>query len=428
MGDQIVAARVRRDERPQFGILDRHLFKARAVCKERFQIHRIEIAVLQLHQFPCDDGHAVFPQRLHQTEEAEFRRVRNKGEYRVFDILVNRLQNIRGEMFPEPFTFLIDIRIRSPGEVDAFEGAAFGFGQRRRIRLHGDLSAALDDDGIARRQFMNPGFVLNVEGCLNDRTFGGDDRHFIIGVIECRPDSSRIAQHECVSVTDQSCNHESSVPVTACVAKNLHHIQMFGDECLRFASVHAFPIALLFHPQRGAVEEMTDFLQNRDGVRPVFGVLSDIDEPLEEFFGVGQIEISRDDQSSCHPVAFTQERMACLDTVSSIRSVSEMSEEEFSGEASVSLDRGCRIGLLDGDIFIARRNIELDIGHSGAVLSAVVLFFHQQTEFVETVEGCSIFFLVEAQGLQKADHCNTAFMFDRIAHFEDLSGKLSLFY
>lgn len=36
MGDQIVAARVRRDERPQFGILDRHLFKARAVCKERF--------------------------------------------------------------------------------------------------------------------------------------------------------------------------------------------------------------------------------------------------------------------------------------------------------------------------------------------------------------------------------------------------------
>ena len=113
---------------------------------------------------------------------------------------------------------------------------------------------------------------------------------------------------------------------------------MFGDECLRFASVHAFPIALLFHPQRGAVEEMTDFLQNRDGVRPVFGVLSDIDEPLEEFFRVGQIEISRDDQSSCHPVAFAEEGVARFDTVSSIGSIAEMSEEEFPGEACVRLE------------------------------------------------------------------------------------------
>ena len=130
-----------------------------------------------------------------------------------------------------------------------------------------------------------------------------------------------------------------------------------------------------------------------------------------------------------------------------------MSEEEFAGEAGVFLepfgvfgagsrllgdlgdlrryivknvfDRRRRVRFLNGNVLVAGGNVEFDIRHSGTVLSAVVLFFHQQTELVETVEGGSVFLFVEAQRLQKTDHCNSAFMLDRIAHGESLSGKFS---
>ena len=59
---------------------------------------------------------------------------------------------------------------------------------------------------------------------------------------------------------------------------------------------------------------------------------------------------------------------------------------------------------------------ELDAANSSTVLPSVMLFFHQQKQLIEAIQWRIIFFLEVGQRLQKADHRDTAFVLQKIAH------------
>lgn len=55
--------------------------------------------------------------------------------------------------------------------------------------------------------------------------------------------------------------------------------------------------------------------------------------------------------------------------------------------------------------------LHLHASQSGAFLSAVMLFLHQQVKLVQAEHPSTILFLIILQGLQQAYHSDTAFMF-----------------
>lgn len=82
-------------------------------------------------------------------------------------------------------------------------------------------------------------------------------------------------------------------------------------------------------------------------------------------------------------------------------------------------DSGKRVGFnraLASHILLSRLHVELDATNPRTVLSAVVLLLHQQEELIKPIQRRIVFFLVVRNGLQEADHGDTAFMLQKVAH------------
>src|SRR5690554_2264479 len=75
-----------------------------------------------------------------------------------------------------------------------------------------------------------------------------------------------------------------------------------------------------------------------------------------------------------------------------------------------------QIGPLPEKILFPRRLVNLQISHSGTILSPIVLLLHQQIQFVESVAPGSIFLLIILQRLQQADQYNAALMLQLLTH------------
>ena len=60
--------------------------------------------------------------------------------------------------------------------------------------------------------------------------------------------------------------------------------------------------------------------------------------------------------------------------------------------------------------------IEADAGDPRSVLTAVVLFFQHQSQFLESVAGGSVFALIVINSVTETEQCYRAFMFDLIRH------------
>jgi hypothetical protein len=65
---------------------------------------------------------------------------------------------------------------------------------------------------------------------------------------------------------------------------------------------------------------------------------------------------------------------------------------------------------------VSRLCVQLDGSQARAVLSAVMLLFHQQVKLIESLEGGTLLLLVVGKRLAQADECQAAFMFYGIAH------------
>ncbi len=72
-------------------------------------------------------------------------------------------------------------------------------------------------------------------------------------------------------------------------------------------------------------------------------------------------------------------------------------------------------------------NIQLNRSDSCAILTQVVLFFHQQVQLVDTPHDGSILLLIIRERLAQADECKSAFMFYFITHALTESAKVRQF-
>ena len=59
--------------------------------------------------------------------------------------------------------------------------------------------------------------------------------------------------------------------------------------------------------------------------------------------------------------------------------------------------------------------INFDVCNSSTILPPIVLFFHQDVHLIYGVHG-AILFDVVGKWLSQADHCNSAFMKNLVAH------------
>ena len=84
---------------------------------------------------------------------------------------------------------------------------------------------------------------------------------------------------------------------------------------------HAAGDALLFHTDCGFVEIMSDLFEHGHRIGTVFRMLTDVDETLKEFIGVGEVEVSGNHESAGHPIAFTEKRVTAFDAVPAVGSV-----------------------------------------------------------------------------------------------------------
>ena len=72
---------------------------------------------------------------------------------------------------------------------------------------------------------------------------------------------------------------------------------------------------------------MTDFFENGNRIRFFFRMLADFKQYIEQLIYIGEVKVSCYDEVSCDPVILTQKRVTAFDTISTKRSVAQMTQE-----------------------------------------------------------------------------------------------------
>ena len=151
---------------------------------------------------------------------------------------------------------------------------------------------------------------------------------------------------------------------------------------------------------------------------------------IEDFIHVRHVEVAAEKEIAGTPVVAAHEGMNIRDAWASCGGVAEMSHIDFAAKgewfgwktlsravgdclSDVGEDAADGVAALSPfaeDVFCAGGGVKLDAAYACAFLSTVVLLLHYEVELVETVEFRTILFPVISQGLQKADHSDSAFM------------------
>jgi hypothetical protein len=74
------------------------------------------------------------------------------------------------------------------------------------------------------------------------------------------------------------------------------------------------------------------------------------------------------------------------------------------------------VAALSADVAGSWLLIQFDGGYTRTVLSAVVLLLHQQIEFVHTIKGRAVFFLVIREWFKETNKGDAALVFYLVAH------------
>ena len=189
------------------------------------------------------------------------------------------------------------------------------------------------------------------------------------------------------------------------------------------------------------IQKVTNFLQDGHGVRLLFGVLANVDQHIEQFVDIGQVEVAGGHKVPCPPIVLAEERVAIFNLILPKSSIAEVAQKQLPREGVVFLKRhgvpqgrrfevlepphdfleqildGARIdGPHTGDVTLARIDVELDVRQPGTVLASVVLFLHQQVHLVEPVKRGAVLLHIVLQRLFEAQHGDATLVLKEIAH------------
>ena len=192
------------------------------------------------------------------------------------------------------------------------------------------------------------------------------------------------------------------------------------------------------------VQEVSHLFQHGHCIGLLLGVLSELDQFLEELIDIGEVEVAGEGEGAAAPIVLTEERVDAFDGVAAIGAIAEVTEKDFSCEGKLLLEpfgvlepfRVVLAGVgepahdlceevLDGllrrgpgpaEVAVAGRNVELDIGQTYSVLTAVALLLHQEVHLVQAVEGRPVGVDVVLERLLEPEQRDAALVLEKVTH------------
>lgn len=71
---------------------------------------------------------------------------------------------------------------------------------------------------------------IDVEHRLDQRRFAANDDEFVVSVVEGRANSTRIAHHKGISMSQQTSNAVSTIPQAGCTPEDPCDVDILGNE------------------------------------------------------------------------------------------------------------------------------------------------------------------------------------------------------
>lgn len=181
---------------------------------------------------------------------------------------------------------------------------------------------------------------------------------------------------------------------------------------------------------------MAQLLEQDVGVGKHTRVLARTGYFVKDFLHIGHVEVGTDAKVLGPPVVTAQKGVDIRKTTLAGSGIPEVAHIDFackrqmtnsiSGVAQLLLrnvfkmsmnvtedflNGGSPHGPLAEHVFLTGSSVQLYTCQSRAFLAAVVLLFHHQVQFVQTIHPRTVMLLVVRQGFQQADHGYSTFMF-----------------
>ena len=254
----------------------------------------------------------------------------------------------------------------------------------------------------------------------------------------------RISHDKHVAVADGTADGIAAIPSRSRLRDELGHVERGGYQCRNFRAGHARVAQVAIEVGVSFVEMVADFFQDRLGVGAENGVLAAVDEHFVELAGVGHVEVAHHHQGAGRPVAAAQVRVAAARIEIARSAVAQVADEDFTAEVEVRLNAGRVLDVhralaghfeevfdllvedLGQSVFgdaaaavhvrLADGHVDLDAANTGAVLTAIVLLFHEEKQLVETPQAGAVTVVIIGQRLAESHSGDPAFVFEEVAH------------
>ena len=275
----------------------------------------------------------------------------------------------------------------------------------------------------------------DIKGCLYHGTFTGKHRYFVVLIPEGCTDAPRVAYGKSLSAAGETAHHVSPVPL---LARGAQHVGKVDVVFYIMGDVHAcqpFRFGKVEEALHFAVEAMPQLLQHDVGIGIFARMLADGGNACEDFIHIRHVEIAAEGKILGTPVVSPEERVHVRDAGLAGSGVTQVPHINLPGKRQytlgisrivqlflchvleVALHRTENFGngtrterTLTEHIFLAGIGFQFHAGQPGTLLPAIVLFLHQEIEFVEPVHPCTILLFIVLQWFQQAYHGNATFM------------------
>ena len=194
----------------------------------------------------------------------------------------------------------------------------------------------------------------------------------------------------------------SAFKISCSTCKYVLHVQFRSDQ-LTDLLVLMIGFVLIEQLLYFAVQEVAEFFQHGDSIGEFLRMLAKSDKLLEQVAVVHHIEVSGDDQVAGHPVVLSDEGVHTEHIVFAVCTIAQVTHHHFAHEMAFLLDlvgRNIRViceplqrfvhlfkdlfdgigvrALTDIDVLLPDGHVQFDGSDTGTVLSAVMLFLHQE--------------------------------------------------
>ena len=194
----------------------------------------------------------------------------------------------------------------------------------------------------------------------------------------------------------------SAFKISCSTCKYVLHVQFRSDQ-LTDLLVLVIGFVLIEQLLYFTVQEMPEFFQHGDGIGEFLRVLTQCYQLLEQIAVIHHVEVTCDDQVAGHPVVLADEGVHTEHIVLTMCTIAQVTHHHFAHEMALLLDlvgRNIRViceplqrfvhlfkdlfdgigvrALTDIDVLLPDGHVQFDGSDTGTVLSAVMLFLHQE--------------------------------------------------